>query len=427
MSSINPDAALRGVQGPWVFGCNYCRWSSLDIGWQFEKNTGLHNAVQKLNTEAIAKQSKSSTSEDASLTNGSRADIAELPSRFTSLRRFYNAQLSDSAPASSLLPSSGGFDYSSPSSIARILSIYTGKGTKKDNDKSGYMREALTSSEGLQLHRQEAEEAAIASLKVEGWRSTTSAEQRSRQPHSPPFVNQLRPTQPLLRTKRGKRCRTCRHILVKPEPKVLSTRFKIKLIAANYIPTISLKPLQPAPSSQQPPIDLGALPPYRACQFLLTFKNPLFDPIKLTLATPSQTPGRWQHKVTILCPDFSIGSSVDQWNEALGSSQEKRLSRHLNPTKTEYAGEAGKVAEAGKVWDKGRNWTTTVLEVSCTEVKADVGEEQDEEALEIPIFIRIEWETETQDGQGKQDAKRERRELAYWTVLGVGRVGKVSA
>lgn len=34
-----------------------------------------------------------------------------------------------------------------------------------------------------------------------------------------------------LAIKRSKRCRNCRHILIKPEQKAQATRFKIKLVA----------------------------------------------------------------------------------------------------------------------------------------------------------------------------------------------------
>jgi len=65
--------------------------------------------------------------------------------------------------------------------------------------------------------------------------------------------------------------------------------------------------------------------------------------------------------------------------------------------------------------------------------------------LEIPVFVRIEWEVEAggdddpmavpretkgkeqqqgkgQGGQG--DGGKEKRELAYWCVLGLGRIGR---
>lgn len=66
-----------------------------------------------------------------------------------------------------------------------------------------------------------------------------------------------------------------------------------------------------------------------------------------------------------------------------------------------------------------------VVEVGVVDVYAgDDGEEwgdEDEDVLEIPVFIRVEWEAEVEE-KGKEGGK-EKRELAYWVVLGVGRVG----
>ena len=356
----------------------------------------------------------------------------EPDSVFRTLRSFYNSQLSLSNSTDPLLTPSGGFNYSSPSSLARIMSLYTGRSGygKKDQAKTTPMRESADLSEGLRTLDPTSDADAIDKMRTQGWTGTASITRRAGQKHPSRFVDDLRPTHTQLRTKRSKRCRTCRHILVKPEAKVQSTRFRIRLVALNYIPTVSLKPLQPAPSTQLPLIDLNALPALRASQFLLTIKNPLFDPARITLATPSQTPGKQSHKVTILCPQFDIGPNVDQWDEALGDPKSRRTSKMLSLSKVEYAGgDGGKVAEAGKVWEKGRNWTTVVLEVVCAEVgeRDELGE--DEDVLEIPVFVRMEWEAdvEREDGGsgGKSEERKEKRELAYWIVVGVGKVGKL--
>lgn len=358
----------------------------------------------------------------------------EPDSVFSTLRSFYDTQLSTSNNTDPLLTPSGGFNYSSPSSLARIMSLYTGRSAygKKDQGKSAPMRESADAIEGLRVTDPASDSLAIQKLRTQGWTSTASTAQQISQRHPPKFISDLRPTQAQLRSKRSKRCRICRHILVKPEAKVSSTRFRIRLVALNYIPTITLKALQPAPSTQLPLLDLNALPTLRASQFLLTLKNPTFEPVSIILATPTHTPGKYGHKVTVLCPQFDIGPNVDQWDEALGGdSKDRQSSKMFNPSKVEYAGgEGGKVAEAGKVWEKGRNWTTVVVEVVC---KA-VGEGEDEDVLEIPVFVRMEWEEEElekeggereregkdRDGEGE---KRERRELAFWVVVGVGRVG----
>lgn len=109
----------------------------------------------------------------------------------------------------------------------------------------------------------------------------------------------------------------------------------------------------------------------------------------------------------------------------------------------------GKIAEAGKVWAKGYNWTIVVLEVVCARIgegakdrkgripgdweAGKTGEAEEEEAgedddvLEIPVFVRVEFEVDVAgDDAGAREGKemREKRELNYWCVLGVGRIAK---
>lgn len=398
----------------------------MDIGWQFDKLNNIDHQMSKL---TIGGQEKS-TPRKLSETEASPDGVSEEPaddehdSVFASLRSFYNSQLSASNPNEPLLTPSGGYNYSSPASLARIMSLYTGRSFygSKGQGKSAPMREAADPSEGLRVIDRASDKEAIQKLRIQGWTGTASISQQAEQQQLPPrFADGLRPLRAQLRTKRSKRCRTCRHILVKPEPKVQSVRFRIRLIALNYIPTITLKPLHPSPSTELPLINLNTLPALRANQFLLTLKNPLYDTVKVTLATPAHTPGRYSHKVTILCPQFDIGPNVDQWDEVLGDSKGHRSSKVFSATRVEYAGgDNGKVAEAGKVWDKERNWTTVVVEVVCAAIDGEADIAEDEDVLEIPMFVRMEWETEVED-------KEEKRELAYWTVIGVGRVGRLES
>ena len=311
------------------------------------------------------------------------------------------------------------------------MSLYTGRSfTKRDTGKIILMRESIDVSEGFRIVDPSSDIEAVEKLHTEGWRGVASVAQRAEQRHPSRFVDDLRPMGPLLRTKRSNRCKACRHLLVRPEQKVQSTRFRIRLVALNYIPTISLKPLQPSPSTGLPLLDLKTLVPLRPSQFLLTLKNPLFDAVKVTLATPVQTPGRYSHKVTVLCPDFEIGPNLDQWDEALGDGKSRRSSKLFSASKIEYAGgEGGRVAEAGKVWEKGKNWTTVVVEVACAAIAESEELDEDEDVLEISMFVRMQWETDL-EREGKDETKsekKEKRELAYWTVVGVGRVGKLNA
>lgn len=95
--------------------------------------------------------------------------------------------------------------------------------------------------------------------------------------------------------------------------------------------------------------------------------------------------------------------------------------------------------EAGKVWERSRNTTSVILEVvpgslkpppgilQTEPKKQEEGEEElaeDDDILEIPIYVRAEWEAAPHDAAGHVDPKgeRESKEFAYWCVLGIGRI-----
>lgn len=358
----------------------------------------------------------------------------DAASQFSNLKAFYSSQIADSSPAGPL-GVLGDYGYSSPGGLTRILGMYTGGAAvdAKSKRKAGAMREAQDAMEGLQLTPNSDEEA-IAKLQAEGWHSTATLAQRKELPNSDAhFLTDLRPIAYLLRTKRSKRCKTCRHILSKPESKIQTTRFRIRLVALNYIPSISIKPLQATSSL--------TLTPFKPVQFLLTFKNPLFDRVKITLGTPARTPGRFGSKVTVLCPQFEVGANTDAWEEALREGGNRNTGGEKRRTKAEVS-EGQQQAEAGKVWERGRNWTSVVLEVvpasllidgpdlsKSEELKNDDGPlREDEDVVEIPVFVRVEYETDAaQDeaaGLGKDKEAREKRELAYWCVLGVGKIAR---
>lgn len=431
------DVESNSPTGPYILACGHCNWTSLEIGMQFDRVTNIWGQI------ALKKgdfpNTLSPTARDFFTEQGSKSSGPEAI--FAALKSFNSSQLSASNSTNPLLTPSGGFNYNSPSSLARIMSLYTGVGAsgKKSSTKPQIMRESADPSEGLHVTDPVSDANIVQKLREQGWAGTTSTAQRKLQPQSPRFVSDILPVPTLLRTKRSKRCGTCRHILVKPEPKVQSTRFKIKLIAISYIPTLTLKTLPPpSSSSSQSAIDLNAIPPLRPNQFLLTLKNALFDSLRVTLATSPHTPGPHAHKVTILCPQFEIGPNADLWDEALNGGvttddkartrQNRRLRESSKAKFTDsIMGSESGVAEAGKVWDRGRNWTTVVLEVVCAEVEQKrEGLTEDEDVLEIPILVRMEWDGDARgDGGVGVERGSERIELAYWVVIGVGRIAAI--
>lgn len=438
-----PDANLLGAdQNPsagadhYALFCQYCHWSSTEVGIEFDRPGGIHSQLAKLNNGGQPKL----TARDLKERRKENPDEPPVPDelvdadlQFANLKAFYQGQLADANASIGGLPMSDSMGFSSPAALSRIMSLYTGRGHtgRMQQGPSDIMREALTTEEGLKLAQLD-ESSAIKKLAHGGWDETTSREQRAGQTEHTRFHDQLRPVPYLLRTKRSKRCSVCRHIISKPENKVTSTRFKIGLVAISYIPSITIRPVNPTaerlPVTARPEVAPEApLKPLRPYQYILTFKNPLFEKIKVTLATPNYTPGRFSSKVTVLCPQFEVDANTDMWDDALKDDGRDRRRK---------GDESSGQAEAGKIWERGRNWVSIVVEVvpaslrlenlAITAKDNEVDKsplKEDEDILEIPMFVRVEWEADAQNDMGSKDKEaREKRELAYWSVLGIGRI-----
>lgn len=441
-------ASIGSDKGPFILNCNYCMWTTLDIGITFEKATNIRAQLDRIANGGGPKQpSKSDAADVARNSSLAREHLSpndnddgecdkdedpplEAAARFNALRSFYKEQITSSTTNEGGLSSSTlDLAYSSPSSLARIMNLYSNLNTtalKKSRQKPSVMREALAKKEGLQI-------SAMSPTIPTDYTDTSSISQQSHQHPSylgdptAKAVSSLRPMPALLRTKRSKRCATCKHILVKPESKASSTRHRIKLIALNYLPSINLKPL-PTSDGLTPAGPDGQdvlLQPGHASQWILTLRNPLFENVKVTLASPSVTPGRHAHKVIMLCPQFEIGKNGDVWDDALNPNI-------LN--KSMMAGAGGGEQIAGKLYDQGRNWVSVVIELVPTAIVREARRdwEEDEEIIEVPVRVRLEWKVSEEDGgDGKKKSSEKledgegddgRREVAYWMVLGVGRV-----
>ncbi|PSR83023.1 dynactin p62 family-domain-containing protein [Coniella lustricola] len=518
-SDPHRDAAHPSAQSSYILSCSYCQWTSAEIGIKFDKPNGIYSQLQRIRnggkTRLTPRERKdrrkdgSSSNNSVSISSGLASsalpsigeeaptkDTAREPERrdyetqFSNLKSFYQSQLSDAtSTGASGLPSLSDLGIGSPSSISRMLSLYSGSGLlgdKKTKLRAGLMRESLEPDEGLQVADLD-EGASIDRLHSSGWEGTVSQEQTAEQlpvnvcepvMHGRSrFLDELRPIPYILRTKRSKRCPVCRHIVSKPEAKVSNTRFRIRLVAGSYIPSISMRPLQATSLSQTiTGAPLGAvssssgggasggtagpaaalLAPLRPVQYLLTFKNPIFEAVKVTLATPSVTPGRFASKVTILCPEFEIDANTDVWDEALKDGDINNARRRVGPTTTTSSSggmggpedTSGQLhqAEPGKVWEQGRNWVTIVVEVVPASLRLDKHNfsiarrdaqggldlsplREDEDILEIPMYVRLEWETDDAGHDGGAPARdskegREKRELAYWCALGMGRISQ---
>ncbi len=454
-----PDNTAAPHSGPYALTCSYCSWTSTEVGIKLEKPNGIHAQLAKLRnggtTRLTAKERKERRKDPAyraaaaAAAESGEQEALDLETQFANLKLFYQNQLAHPSSADTGLSGLGDLGFSSPTSLSRIMNLYTGGGLqdKKAKSRLGAMREALESDEGFQLANLD-ESAAIAQLQAESLDETTSTAQLLDQPPNlgeehlhgrSRFASELRPIPYLLRTKRSKRCPICRHIISKPEAKVQTTRFRIRLVAGSYIPSIAIRPLSisSGSSASGPAVPGAPLEPLKPAHYLLTFKNPIFEPIKVTLGAPSKTPGRFASKVTVLCPDFEIDANTDVWDEALretgerdggGGGKERR--RRRGEDGNHGNNNSHNQLEVGKIWERGRNWVSIVVEVVPASLALVGGQDplrEDEDVLEIPMFVRVEWEgdaggDEVGSAPGGDKEVREKRELAYWCVLGLGRI-----
>ncbi|KAK9478246.1 dynactin subunit 4 [Lipomyces japonicus] len=232
----------------------------------------------------------------------------------------------------------------------------------------------------------------------------------------------LLPSPVRLRTRRSKRCRACRHILVRPDVSTkrisgsssgssaatVATTFRINLLAKNFIPPLRFTIIPSSSTQSHLPYVSGFIPNV-TYTFALTVFNPLYDGIKVTLATPQLTP-KHSHRVTILTPAFEVGpNKEDDWDMAALVS----LKTKLRAAKVS-AGIQGSNPAPNGIFDRGRNWTSVVFEMIPSDNLHAKAKE-----IEIPLFVSVAYEMD--DDQGRKQDNVE-KEAAFWSVIRLGKV-----
>ncbi|KAI8979681.1 dynactin p62 family-domain-containing protein, partial [Mycotypha africana] len=334
-TTVPITSATGPIPGPYFLACNVCRWNSQEINMTFEKPTSLALQLQK-NEEMLP-------------------DAKE----FDHLKEHYEKHLRVNAPPS--LPSSF-LSFSSSSAFSKYLGavvIFRIIIQGKVDDISDYEPSTRIQDDEERLVEQ------LANLRDMNDLSTLN--QRFSQLHNQPYeLSKINPQRVHLAIKRSKRCRNCRHILIKPEQKAQATRFKIKLVAMNYIPTITIVKLP----RKNWPLRVGI-----PTQLVLKFSNPLYEEMDITLATPQlkkklpknedsnintnikpivEEP-EIKGRVTILSPHFTVNAyneTIEYDDEIYPSSN--RRSNNNNITASAYA---------DGVYEKRNNYTSILIEV----------------------------------------------------------------
>ncbi|KAI8341501.1 dynactin p62 family-domain-containing protein [Chlamydoabsidia padenii] len=423
MASQETTSSSLANAGPYFLACNVCRWNSQEIGMTFEKPTSLALQLQK-NEDALP-------------------DVQE----FDHLKEHFEKHLRVNTPS---LPSSF-LSFSSSGAFNKMMGSgglsYDHHHHHHHHQNQGRLDDITTYEPSVQVPDKEPD--ALDSLvSLRDMDRISTLKQRYTQLYDQSYqMDQIHPQRIHLCIKRSKRCRTCRHILIKPEQKAQATRFKIKLVAMNYIPTITITKIS---SQQQQQSSLG-LKVGIATQFALKFTNPLYEEVSVTLATPppanrllrkqqqepsfneiddERTPPQQpvNGRVTILSPHFTVNAyndtiEYDDEMYPLGNNKSK----------------SGRSASSG-IHEKRNNYTSVIVEV----IPDKMGEfkfpllvtcnyKSDEDRMDVSSGDIDEEDIDNMDMDSSMDGSRKAnssirmdddrtKSYSFWCLVGLGNV-----
>ncbi|KAJ7451628.1 dynactin p62 family-domain-containing protein [Mycena latifolia] len=290
---------------PFFLYCNHCRWDSAEVGITFEKPTGLAAQLQKFEDSAPdsleferLKEHFEPVIRASSLSSSTSNAPAAPPSSAAHSHRVRTNSITAAASAALARDIPGVSKYNP---LAR-----SGRGGGSNKDKTANRDEMPEYRSRVDIVSASARGTGGGEADVDYMRhfenvsEVASLEQR--------WVNSwatslqtadLKPLRIPLHSKRSKRCPACAHILIKPEQKAQSVRYKIKLVAANYLPAITaalphqLEAANPDTAKRTLGKSTGAaaddergtagMHAGKTYPFHLVLTNPLYDPIQVRL------------------------------------------------------------------------------------------------------------------------------------------------
>ncbi|KAG0227630.1 hypothetical protein BGW42_002803 [Actinomortierella wolfii] len=341
--------------------CNTCYWNSQEIGMVFDKPNGLAEHVQRGDDKL--------------------PDIKEFDRLKEHLEKFLrNTSMKPGLPSSILSSIQTG-------TLQSLRYMTSANHKSQPTDDMGHYTPAVQIKEDTEVLEK--------MMGLTNVNDVTTMNQRLQQlQHQTYFKEQLRPQRIQLRIKKSKRCRTCRHILIKPEQKAQATQFKIHQIALNSLPAITVSSVQP-------------LIVQTTSRVILRFTNPRQEETQVTVqygdgAIP-------HHDVVIHSHRFSVSPFNEVWEYEVGT----------------IAAPPGAYQE--NVFDRTANSTSIALDVTPVA----------EGEVKIPLFItfayktrRIPSSTAGSERQNQLVLSSESRQtfahdyedktVSFWSVVGLG-------
>lgn len=291
------DGRISGSvnEGPYILYCNHCRWDSVEIGITFEKPTGLAAQLQKFEDSAPDSLEFDRLKEhfDAFLRQSAlAASTTGTHPHHTHSHSLHTNSITAAASAALARDIPGVGKYNPLARSTNNRGYGKDKSVNRDEMTEYRSRSEISQAAGggeldVELMNGLEEVDEVASLD-QRWESSWVSSMQTKD---------LKPIRIPLHSKRSKRCPACTHILIKPEQKSQSVRYKIKLVASNYLPGIVVvlphvrqakeellkRNLGKSVSAQAEEPSVGMVAG-RSYEFQLNLTNPLYDPIEVRLS-----------------------------------------------------------------------------------------------------------------------------------------------
>ncbi|KAF9483489.1 dynactin p62 [Pholiota conissans] len=335
---------------PFFLYCNHCRWDSAEVGITFEKPTGLAAQLQKFEDSAPdsleferLKEHSEPFLRASSLSSTIGGHAPAHPSSAAHSHHAHSNSITAAASAALARDIPGVSKYNP---LARSTSGRGGSGKDRSKNKDEMpeyrSRVEISKPSATGGGGGEADVELMSHLEDIGYIATL--EQRWVNSWvSPLQTHELKPLRIPLHSKRSKRCPACAHILIKPEQKAQSVKYKIKLVAATYLPAITVA----LPHSQRSSAEAAKrslakstsaaidddknstsdMQAGKTYPFHLALSNPLYDPIQVRLSvqrmhvstasskdgTSSEKARRPPFAISLPTSTFSVAAFAEAW------------------------------------------------------------------------------------------------------------------
>ncbi|PIA14452.1 hypothetical protein COEREDRAFT_10345 [Coemansia reversa NRRL 1564] len=270
LSVVEHDGLGRdGESAGFLLSCAVCFWDSRAIDWVFEKATGISAQVERL------KAAEASSKEYANLLDYWRS-VQRAASHRPATRL---SAAASSAAFKHRLAGSG--THVSAATTVDAVPPYKAACYENDDHERVAQQMALDDARSLPF----------------------SADQYNRSGE---------PQRVRLHMKLSRRCRICHHILIKPESKAQATRFKIQLIAANFLPSVTVPTALASPRSRVSVLDPIPAFPLRVgstVPCVIRLANPLYTEMDVTVAATSDD----DVTVDVLASQFTLPPFAELW------------------------------------------------------------------------------------------------------------------